>query len=88
MSQQRIRTLRTILRQQADNCIAPTYSLDLPFFEYMLFEPLYNGGCRNVTLICDPGQYEMALDDVPALRHAGQRYLCLPCTVANAAFHP
>lgn len=87
MSQQ-IKTLRTLLNQPADNCVALTYSLDLPFFEYMLFEPLYHSGCRNVTVLCDPGQHEIALDDVPALEHLGQRYLCLPATVARAAFHP
>lgn len=88
MSRQQIRTLQTILEQQADNCVALTYTLDLPFFEYMLFEPLYNGGCRNVTILCDPGQYDTALDDIPALKHLGQRYLCLPSTIAKAAFHP
>lgn len=54
MSRQRIKALQTVLKQQADNCVALTYGLDLPFFEYMLFEPLYNGGCRNVTVLCDP----------------------------------
>jgi hypothetical protein len=48
MSRQTIKTLQTLLDQPADNCVAFTYSLDLPFFEYMLFEPLYNRGCRNV----------------------------------------
>lgn len=88
MTRQQIKTLQTILDQAADNCVALTYSLDLPFFEYMLFEPLYNRGCRNVTVLCDPGQHETALLDVPALEHLGQRYLCLPIRFARAAFHP
>jgi HKD family nuclease len=88
MSSQTIKALQTLLNQPADNCVALTYSLDLPFFEYMLFAPLYNGGCRNVAVLCDPGQHETALQDVPALEHVGQRYLCLPVTVARAAFHP
>lgn len=88
MSVQQIKTLQTILKQQADNCVALTYNLDLPFFEYMFFEPLYNGGCRNITVLCDPRQYEAALDDVPALKHLGHRYLCLPSSVTRAAFHP
>jgi hypothetical protein len=83
-----MKALRTLIRQPASNCVALTYSLDLPFFEYMLFEHLYNGECRNVVLLCDPGQHETALDDVPALTHLGQRYLCLPVTAARAAFHP
>ncbi len=88
MSQQTIKTLQTLLNQSADNCVALTYSLDLPFFEYMLFAPLYNGGCRNVAVLCDPGQHETALQDVPALEDLGQRYVCLPITAARAAFHP
>ena len=87
MSGLQIRVLQTILKQQAENCVALTYNLDLPFFEYMLFEPLYHGGCRNVTVLCDPRRCEIALDDIPALKHLGQRYLCLPATVAKAAFH-
>jgi hypothetical protein len=83
-----MKALRTLIRQPASNCVALTYSLDLPFFEYMLFEQLYNGGCRNVVLLCDPGQHETALDDVPALTYLGQRYLCLPIMAARAAFHP
>lgn len=88
MSQGRIKALRTLLDQRADNCFVLTYNLDLPFFEYMLFEPLHNGGCRNVAVLCDPRQYQSALDDVPVLTHLGQRYLCLPATVSKAAFHP
>ena len=83
-----MKALRTLLRQPADNCVALTYNLDLPFFEYMLFEPLYNRGCRNVTVLCDPRQHEIALGDIPALKHLGQRYLCLPITIAQTAFHP
>lgn len=82
-----MRVLQTLSKQQAENCVALTYNLDLPFFEFMLFEPLYYGGCRNVTVLCDPRQYDIALDDIPVLKHLGQRYLCLPATVAEAAFH-
>jgi hypothetical protein len=88
MSQRQTKALQTLLHQPADNCIIVTYGLDLPFFEYMLFEPLYSRGCRNVAVLCDPGQQETALHDVPALEHSGRRYLCLPSSAARAAFHP
>lgn len=79
---------QTLLRRRADNCIAATYNVDLPFFEYLVFEKLYPGGCRNTAVLCDPAQYQLALDDVPLLKYLGQRYLCVPCTAAGASFHP
>lgn len=79
---------QTLLRQRAENCIAATYNVDLPFFEYLVFEKLYARGCRNTAVLCDPGQYQLALADIPLLKHVGQRYLCVPCTAARAAFHP
>jgi len=84
-----IKLLTSLKRQPADNCIILTYNVDLPFYEYMVFEPLYAAGCRNALVVCDPVQYEQALRDVPLLKHAGQRYLLLPGrTSPSGAFHP
>ena len=84
-----MRLLTTLKRQPADNSVILTYNADLPFFEYMVFEPLYAAGCRNTLVVCDPMQYELALDDAPLLRYAGQRYLLMPArTSLKGAFHP
>lgn len=73
----------------ADNAIILTYNLDLLFFEYMVFEPLYMAGCHNVLLIADPAQYAAALMDIPELRFAGQQYVISPGrTSPQGAFHP
>lgn len=79
---------QALLRHRADNYVATTYNVDLPFFEHMLFERLYRNGCYNTTLLCDPNQYQLALQDIPALRHLGHRYVCVPCTIAKSVFHP
>lgn len=78
------------LNQTADNCIILTFNLDLLFFEYVLFSSLYASGCRNTMVLCDPAQYQLALQhDVARLQHVGQRYLLLPArTSPQGAFHP
>ncbi|MFC1975479.1 hypothetical protein ACFLXQ_03660 [Chloroflexota bacterium] len=78
------------LNQPADNCIILTYNLDLLFFEYMLYPSLYASGCRNTMILCDPTQYEFALQyDVARLQYVGQRYLLVPArTSLSGAFHP
>jgi hypothetical protein len=83
-----MKVLRTLQRQAADNLVALTYNLDLPFFESALLGPLQAAGCRNVALLCDPSQYQQSLRDVPILRHLGQGYVCLPSDAASSAFHP
>ncbi len=73
----------------ADNAIILTYNLDLLYFEYMVFEPLYMAGCHNVLLMPDPAQYAAALSDMPELRFAGQQYVISPGrTSPQGAFHP
>jgi len=84
-----MKLLSTLKRFPAENCFILTYNIDLAFFEYMLFAPLYLSGCRNVVILCDPTQYELALQDMSILRFAGQRYLLLPSgTSPGGAFHP
>ncbi len=84
-----IKLLTTLRSQRADNCFILTYNVDLPFFEYMLFDQLYANGCRNTVVVCDPLQYEVALQDTPLLRSAGQRYLVLPARISpRGVFHP
>lgn len=84
-----MKLLTALKRLPADNCVILTYNADLPFFEHILFEPLYAAGCRNTLVVCDPAQYELALQDTSALRYAGQRYLLLPGrTSPGGAFHP
>lgn len=84
-----IKLLSSLKKLAADNCVILTYNLDLPFFEASLFEPVYGFGCRNTLVICDPQQYQIALEDIPLLRFAGQRYLVFPGrTSERGAFHP
>jgi hypothetical protein len=84
-----MKLLTALKRLPADNCVILTYNADLPFFEYIVFESLYAAGCRNTMLLCDPAQYELAVQDTPMLRYAGQRYLLLPGrTSPTGAFHP
>ncbi len=83
-----MKILRALQQHPADNFVALTYNLDLPFFEGALFEPLFRGGCRNVAVLCDPGQYQTSLRDIPALRHLGRGYVCLPSNSSRSAFHP
>ena len=83
-----MKLLSSLKKTQADNLVILTYNLDLSFFEYMLFEPLYGAGCRNVLILCDPNQYRYSLRDIPLLRYAGQRYTIIPSlTSPNGAFH-
>lgn len=83
-----MKALQTLQRQTADNLVALTYNLDLPFFESAVFGPLHAGGCRNVAILCDPAQYQVSLRDVSVLRHLGRGYVCLPAEVSAGAFHP
>lgn len=81
--------LTTLTRQPAENCIFLTYNADLLFFEYMVFDRLYATGCRNMLVMCDPAQYQLAVRDASQLRYAGQRYPVLPGRTSPAgAFHP
>lgn len=84
-----MKLLSTLKNQEANNCFILTYNLDLAFFEYMLFAPLYINGCRNVVVVCDPSQYKKSLEDISILRFAGQRYILVPAqTSLNGVFHP
>ena len=84
-----IKMLNSLTQQPSENCIFLTYNVDLLFFEYIVFEPLYAAGCRNILIMCDPGQYQVALRDASELRHAGQRYPILPArTSLTGVFHP
>ena len=83
-----MKLLTEIKRQPAANCAILTFNVDLLFFEQMVFEPLYGAGCRNTLVLCDPGQYTAALDDIEQLHYAGQRYLLLPARTCQGVFHP
>ena len=84
-----IKLLSSLKKLPAENCFILTYNLDLPFFEAALFEPLYGAGCRNTVVLCDPQQYNEALQDSTLLRYAGLRYLLFSgLTSPRGAFHP
>ena len=84
-----IKLLSSLKKLPAENCVILTYNLELPFFEFALFEPLYGYGCRNTIIISDPQQYQISLEDAPLLRYAGQRYLLFSGQTSKyGAFHP
>ena len=84
-----IKLLKSLRNFPAKNCFILTYNVDLPFFEAAVFESLYGYGCRNSVVICDPQQYQAALQDAALLRYAGQRYLLFSgLTSPHGAFHP
>lgn len=80
--------LRTLHQQTSDNFVALTFNLDLAFFEAAVYGPLHARGCRNFAVLCDPSQLQTSLRDVPALRHLGRGYACLPARASGSAFHP
>lgn len=84
-----IKLLKSLRDFPAENSFILTYNLDLPFYEAAVFETLYGYGCRNSVVICDPRQYQIALQDTALLRYAGQRYLLQSgLTSPRGAFHP
>jgi len=84
-----MKLLKAIKEFPADNAVILTYNLDLLFFEYLLFEPWYAAGYRNILVMADPGQYAAALDDLSELRYVGQRYVVSSGrTSPRGAFHP
>ncbi len=84
-----MKLLPTLKAFPADNAFFLTYNLDLLFFEYMVFDPMYLAGCRNSVVIADPQGYAAALPDMPEVRYAGQRYVITSGrTSPGGAFHP